>query len=255
MRLDMPAKMTRPGGRKRRAPGRPSADTQAALSKELIVAKGLELCRGIPLQDLSIVRMARELGVTPALIHYYLGGREALTSGVMNAYYRELVEALPGRTGDWQGDVAAVLRTIYEKDVKYGGIVAYVMSHNRYRLFQDVEQGETDYGVVFFDRLAACVRQAGLDPSSSSMFVHLLLQHVLASAYQHTSHQLPGDHHAFLLSRLGRVDARERPDLHFMLEAFSSLDGAAAFEAGLALLIDGMAAARVPLRQKKTARR
>ena len=62
------------------------------------------------------------------------------------------------------------------------------------------------------------------------------------------------DHHAFLLSRLEHVDARERPDLHFVLEAFSSLDGGAAFEAGLALLLDGIAAARTTRREKRTRR-
>jgi AcrR family transcriptional regulator len=237
--------------RKRRAPGRPSGATQAALSKDLIVAKGLELCRRIPLQELSIVRMARELGVTPALIHYYLGGRDALTTGVMNAYYREVVGALPTQTGDWHTDVAAVMRTIYEKDVDYGGIVAYVMSHNRYRVFQDVEDGETDYGIAFFDRVAACVRQTGMDAPSTAMFLHLLLQHVLASSYQQSSHQLPGDHHAFLLSRLQQLDPRERPNIHFVLKPFSSLDGDAAFEAGLGLLIEGMASARLPVRNKR----
>jgi len=251
----MHAKLNRPGGRKRRNPGRPAANAQhAALSKESIVAKGLELCRGVALQELSVVRMARELGVTPALIHYYLGGREALTSGVMNAYYRELAEALPQPSSDWQADVAAVMRMIYDKQVKYAGIAAYVMTHNRYRLFQEVAPGETDYGVVYFDRLSGRVRQAGLNASSTAMFVHLLLQHVLASAYQQTSRQLPGEHHAFLLSRLEHVDARERPDLHFVLEAFSSLDGGAAFEAGLALLLDGIAAARTTRREKRTRR-
>src|SRR5260221_6798003 len=240
--------------RKGRAPGRPSADAEPALTKESIFAKGLALCRRTALQELSVVRMARELGVTPALIHYYLGGRGALTSGVMNAYYRELAEALPQHTGDWQSDVAAVMRVIYDKQVKYGGIAAYVMTHNRYRLFQDVEPGEPDYGVVYFDRLAGCVRQAGMDAPTTAMFVHLLLQHVLASAYQQTSRQVPGDHHAFLLSRLGRVDPRERPNLHFVLAEFSSLDGGAAFEAGLALLLDGIEA-RLTRREKKTARR
>ena len=237
--------------RKRRAPGRPSGATQAALSKDLIITNALDLCRRIPLQDLSIVRMARELGVTPALIHYYVGGRDALTTGVMNAYYREVVGALPAQTGNWQTDVGAAMRSIYDNDVKYGGIVAYVMSHNRYRVFQDVEDGETDYGVAFFDRVAACVRQAGMDAPSTAMFLHLLLQHVLASAYQQSSHQLPGDHHAFLLSRLQQLDPRERPNIHFVLKPFSSLDGDAAFDAGLGLLIEGMASARLPVRHKR----
>jgi len=254
MTLAMHAKLNRPEGRKRRNPGRPSADAQPALSGEAIFAKGLQLCRRVPLQELSVVRMARELEVTPALIHYYLGGREALTSGVMNAYYRELAEALPPQSGDWRADVAAVMRVIYDKQVKYAGIATYVMTHNRYRLFQDVEPGETDYGVVYFDRLAGCVRQAGMNASTTAMFVHLLLQHVLASAYQESSHQLPGDHHAFLVSRLSRIDAGERPNLHYLLDAFASLKGEAAFEAGLELLLEGMAAS-VPARRKRSARR
>jgi AcrR family transcriptional regulator len=248
----MHAKPSRPGGRKRRNPGRPAAGAEhAPITKTSIIAKGLELCRRIPLQDLSVVRIAQELGVTPALIHYYLGGRESLTSGVMNAYYRELAEALPEQRGDWRSDVSALMRVIYDQQVKYAGIAAYVMTHNRYRLFQDVEPGEPDYGVVYFDQLSGCVRHAGMDASSTAMFVHLLLQHVLASAYQQTSRQLPGDHHAFLLSRLEHVIPSERPNLHFVLEAFSSLDGGAAFEAGLALLLDGIAAARTTRRDKK----
>src|SRR5258706_3904568 len=106
------------------------------------------------------------------------------------------------------------------------------MTHNRYRLFQDVEPGEPDYGVVYFDRLAGCVRQAGMDASTTAMFVDLLLQHAPASAYQQTSRQVPSDHHAILLSRLGRVDTRERADLHFLVQEFSMLDDAAAFAAG-----------------------
>jgi hypothetical protein len=79
------------------------------------------------------------------------------------------------------------------------------------------------------------------------MFTRLLLQHLLASAYQQTSRQLPGDHHDFLIERLQTQDERERPNLHFVLDSFARLSGDQAFEAGLAVLIHGIEyAASVP---------
>ena len=229
------------GSRSRaRTPGRPPAASKVAISKQLVLDAALHLCQTEQLQDISIVRMAREFGVTPALIHYYVGGRDALTSGVMNRAFREIVSHFPSHTGDWRADVAAVMRTFYREQVKHPGIAAYVMSHNRYRLIQDVAQGETDYGILFFDRVVSCVRQSGLDASRTAMFTHLILQHVLASAHQQTSHQLPGDHHNFLVSRLRRLDLRERPNVHFVLQSFSELTGDQAFEASLEVLVQGI---------------
>jgi len=129
---------------------------------------------------------------------------------------------------------------IYREYVKYPGIVAYVVSHNRYRLLQDVSEGETDYGILFFERLASCIRQAGLDARRTAMFMHLLLQHVLTSGHQKAHHQLPGDHQAFLVSRLRTLDVSERPNVQFVLESFASLNADHAFETGLDLLIQGM---------------
>lgn len=211
-----------------------------ALSREVIIERALELCKNEPLQDVSIVRIAREFGVTPGLVHYYLGGRDRLTSGVMNGFYRALLESMSPVTGNWRADIEHLFGTIYQAYVRYAGIVAYLMSHNRFRLFQAVAPGEVDYGGRFFERLASCLRQARLNAKTTAMFAHLLLQHVLASGYQKTSRQLPGDHHDFLVSRISRADFQERPDSRFVLESFATLSGDAAFEAGLQLVLDGM---------------
>jgi hypothetical protein len=162
----------------------------------------------------------------------------------MNSSYRELVGRLPPPNPDWRADVAAVLRTIFGQNVKYPGIVSYVVSHNRYRLIQDVEKGDTDYGIIFFDRLVSSVRAAGLNAQRTAMFTHLLLQHVLASAFQQISHQLPGDHHDFLVSHLGTLNLRELPNVRFVLDSFSALNGDHAFEFGLDLLIQAIDRAR-----------
>ena len=74
------------------------------------------MARATPLQELSIVRVAKDLGVTPALIHYYLDGRDALTSGVMNAFYKEMQLDWPLLTSHWREDVGHVVRGNRAKD-------------------------------------------------------------------------------------------------------------------------------------------
>lgn len=224
----------RPNGR---GPGRPPANVAPAITKERIIAAALQLCKEIPLQDISVMRMAREFSATPALMHYYVRNRNTLTSGVMNGFYRELVSLLPSHTGDWWADLNAVMRRIYLGFVKQRGIVAYVMSHNRYRILQDVGEGEVDYGILFFDRLISCVRQARLNSQQTAMFAHLLLQHALSSAYQQVHHQLPGDHQDYLFSRLRELSPSELPNIRFVGENFSSLTGEQVFEAGLELIV------------------
>lgn len=71
------------------------------LDRSTILSVSLQLTKTVPLSELSVVRVAHELGVTPGLIHYYLRGRDKLTSGVMNAFYREAVEDWPSQEIDW----------------------------------------------------------------------------------------------------------------------------------------------------------
>jgi AcrR family transcriptional regulator len=220
------------------------------VSKTEIVQRAFDLCRSESLQSVSIVRLANEMGVTPALIHYYAGGRDRLTSAVMNTFYQALVGEMPPRDDDWRTDIDAVFKTTYDFYIRHSGIVAYVMSHNRFRLFQLVEPGERDFGASFFERVIGAVRMAGLGAKSTAMYSHLLLQHVLSSAYQQASRQLPEDHQEFLVSRLRTLDAAQAPNTVFVLENFAALRGEDAFRAGLDILIDAIGKERSKGRAK-----
>jgi AcrR family transcriptional regulator len=242
--LNMPIESRPPAERPRRAkrrPGRPATRGNGSMSKADVVRCALELSKREPLQNISIVRVAAELNVTPALIHYYVGGRDRLTSGVMNSFYAQLTEKLPDVAIDWRGDINAVFDALYAIYISYGGIVAYIMSHNRFRLFQLIEAKEQDFGSVFFERVIASIRLAGLSAQRTAMYAHLLLQHVLSSAYQQASHQLPEDHQQFLVSRMKKLSSKATPNTHFVLESFSMLRGDDAFRAGLTIIADAIA--------------
>src|ERR1700722_9318525 len=115
----------------RRRPGRPPG-SQGGVSLVSILRTSYRLAKTVPLQELSIVFVAKTLGVTPALIHYYVGGRDWLTSGTMNLFYGDLLRKLPKNTGDWKRDIPKMAHGIYDHLVLYAGVAAYMVSQNRF---------------------------------------------------------------------------------------------------------------------------
>ena len=227
-----------------RGRGRPARGAQSALSRESIIEKALEMARRIPLQDLSIVRVAQELDVTPGLIHYYLGARDALTSGVMNAFYKELVARWPAATGHWRRDLEAVCAVVYETHASYRGVASYVVSHNKYRMVQDVRAGETDYGVLVFEKFNSAVRAAGFDGPQTGMYTHLLNEFVTAYAQATATYRWAGEHSDFLVRKIAELNPREYPTSHFVSKGLAKLDAPTAFKIGLELVLVGLERAR-----------
>lgn len=241
-----------------RKPGRPKRVDDAAyrrgraaraavtplLSREHILERATELAKEEPLAELSMVGLAREFGVTPALIHYYVGSRDDLISGVVNRYFRARVERFEPPTGDWRADLENIARVSYELAVEHGGVLRYIFSHNRYRLFQKVAPGETDYGLVFFDRFARAFADGGFTPKQGALGYHLLLQFVLSCAYAEVGHQLPVEHERYVYERLVAAPRADFPGAHFLAKPFSRLDAESVFVAGLRLLLDGFASWR-----------
>jgi AcrR family transcriptional regulator len=231
-----------------RRPGRPAgsvADRHGAaalLSREQILARAAELAKAEPLAELSIVRLARELGVTPALIHYYVGSRDDLISGVVNRYFKARVEGFGTPSGDWRRDLERIARVTYELMIEYGGVLRYILTHNRFRLFQKVGPGETDYGLEFFDHFARVFRDAGFGPREGALGYHLLMQFVLSSAFAQVSRQLPIEHERFVYEHLTAQSASRHPGAHYLASTFSQLDAETAYREGLRILLDGFTA-------------
>ena len=107
-----PAKVIPPKTPRRR--GRPSKSlgstgtANSVLTREQILDKATQLAKTESLDDISMVGLARELNVAPALIHYYIGSREDLISGVANRYKKVLLErARPLTLDEWQHDASS----------------------------------------------------------------------------------------------------------------------------------------------------
>ncbi len=223
--------------------GRPKLGAQAdstapALSREQILDHATSLARVEPLGEISMVGLARELGVTPTLIHYYIGSRDDLISGVANRYFKERLSRLQPLTGNWKEDLEREATQSFEIGVEYGGVLRYMMSHNRFRLFQQVTAGETDYGMLYLNRMAGIFRDGGFKPQQCAVGYHLLSQYVMSSSYAEVSRQLPGFHEAYIRHQIDSHPESELSGARYFAEAFSTLDSATSFPEGLRLLID-----------------
>ena len=225
-----------------RRPGRPAGADSGVLDRATVLSVALQLTKTVPLSDLSVVFVARELGVTPGLIHYYLGGRGPLTSGVMNAFWRELIESWPREDGDWSHNLENVANALYRALLRYPGIAVYVASHNRYRMVQDVREGETDYGILFFEKFTTTVRHAGFDAMRTAVYAHLVVELVTSYAHATVARRWPGQHSEFLSEKLAQLDPKAFPSTHFVRESLTSLNASDAFTMGLRLMLQALVA-------------
>lgn len=236
-----PAETARPASRK--APAGRSAGTRGErteISRGVIVERAIALARSEPISELSIVRLGRELGVTPGLVHYYVGSRDDLLTAVMNRAFQERLEALPPPTGDWRRDLEAVARVSQQMHARWPGLATYTATHNRFRLFQRVEPGETDYGLAFFDHVGSILRSGGFSGEQAAFAYHLLMLLLLSVGTSSAHRQMPGEHEEFIVGYVSsKADARSLPGASFLAKPFARIDAPSTLDVGLKVLLDG----------------
>jgi AcrR family transcriptional regulator len=214
------------------------------LDRDVILAAGLVLTKSIALQDVSIVRIAREFDVTPASIHYYLHSRDALTSGIVSLFVRDLLDVWPALGSSWKTDLENVASAIYRHYVQYPGIAAYFAGQNRFRVFIAAGgQEHAEHLNRFLEAFFAAVARVGLDNRRTAVYALVLIQFIIAAAHSKASHQLPGEQ-GELGGLLASLDHRKYPTINRMRTSYLGLAGDDAFRAGLGLILRGLQAER-----------
>jgi len=233
-------KPRRAPGKKGRRPGRPAADEKGGVDRRSILQKALNLTKTVALQDLSIVVVARSLNVTPALIHYYIGGRDWLTSGVMNLFYKGLIRKWPKETGDWEQDVRNSTKAFFDHLIQYPGIAAYLVMNHQFRVFQLTAFRDRDYGAEVLDRSIGHIRAAGLSAKRTGIHSQLINEFVMTTAHQASHALLPADHRQFLEDKLASLDPTRTENIVFGKVAPLEMSADTLFEEGMSVFLLGM---------------
>jgi AcrR family transcriptional regulator len=234
---------------RRRSPGRPPLNS-LKIDADVILQRGLELTRTIPLQDLSVVRVAKEFGVTAASIRYYLRGRDALTSGIVILFYRELLAKWPRLTSDWKRDITAVATLVYRAYLEYPGIAAYFSAENRFRILSSAIRADRRTMSMFLEKYFSVVRTVGLDPERTANYGVILLQLLNMAAHATARHQWPAQHKS-IANHLNALDPTEYPSTALVRESYLTMAGETAFAAALDLVVSGLEQSRTHNRRHR----
>ena len=227
----------------------------ASITKEEIVRHAAQLAQREHISEITMVRLGRELGVAPGLIHYFVGSRDDLISLVINAALKERAESFPALTGDWRADLEAVLRQTLEMQLRWKGVTTYVASHNKHRLFQNVGGDEQDYGVVFFNHIGLILKSGGFTATRAAMAYHLLMLFLTAVASAHVNRQEPSAHRDYISGHLSHFSTPNFAGSTFLAKDFTAIDTEQTFQQGLQVLLDGIqgwlpARRQLPARQR-----
>ena len=232
----------RPG--KQRGPGRPpkqaSAAHRAELSADSITEAAVELCREIDLVDLSVVRLAGHLNVTPAAIYYYIPDRDTLLANVISRFWQMLLPCFDQAVDlPWKVRISSVARALYDKQVAYKGINSYLVFNNRFSLIQrDTLDGKCG-GLQYLEEVLSLFRSEGFGVAASLANARVLTQFIADSANATSRRRLPGQYKRFLDVALERTDKETFPCVHEAMTEFTNFGPDRAFDTGLQVLIRG----------------
>lgn len=225
----------------RRLGRRPKGDGSGPpdLSRDAVIRCAVALARQGPISELSMVRVAREMGVAPGLIHYYMGNRDDLISAVMNTAFKERMEALAPIRGDWRTDLEDVAQSTLTTLARWPGLATYISTHNRFRLFQKVQTGELDYGLAFFDRVGQILCNGGFSKQQAALAFHLLMLFVMSMAAERENRQTPDEHEDFIVGYISKFDEHSIPGASYIAAPFAKISNAMTLKVGLGILMDG----------------
>jgi AcrR family transcriptional regulator len=222
---------------KRRGAGRPRAG-QEPLTRERILGAALEIVDEEGLGNLSMRRLAAELGVNPMSIYHHLPGKEAVVSGLVEVVFTRMRMPPSDEGLPWQGRLRGYAHA-------YRGIVR---SHPNLALRIVSDAAAVSEAVLSgAEPLYGALDEAGLSPAMIVRSADTVVDFVHGFALGEVSN--PSGEFDIGSELLARIEARPAGEAPALRRVFGVLgeEGArydfdAAFEAGLDILVKGIEA-------------
>ncbi|WP_069268741.1 TetR/AcrR family transcriptional regulator [Paraburkholderia nodosa] len=109
-----------PGRAAARRPGRPSGGVGGAEQRARLIEAALALFARQGILDTSLAAIAREAGVTPAMVHYYFKTRDQLIDVLIDERFVPLRESLGDIFAEHPDDPVAALTALVQRFVALG---------------------------------------------------------------------------------------------------------------------------------------
>lgn len=221
------------------SPKPPAATTpKERLSRDLVLAKALDVVDREGLDALTMRRLGQELGRDPMSLYRYAENRAALLDGVSELVLNEL-SIEPGDP-DWKAQLRHIAHNLRALALQHPNVVPLLVTRPL-----STPLGLRPLGTLRpLEQILALLIGAGFSPAGAlhvyRAYYGFLYGHILNELQEFVVD--PEENEVLLRLGLHRLPAKEFPRLRALAPALAEYDGSAELDQGLTILLSGLEA-------------
>lgn len=207
-------------------------DAPEPLSREVLIARALEITKTEGIGAVGMRRLSKEFGVWPAAVHYHISSKDALLDAICEAVTQSISIPPPDSGLSWRRWLRELAVRAYEVFGNYPGVMERYM----------VRGPMTPQPLAIMESATAVLLEAGLDETQASR-AYWAVFHFMASSVllEHAAVRKSGYENALAeFSRILAEDPSPRPVLQQAIRQVVLMDRREAFEFTLDSLLDGL---------------
>lgn len=221
-----------------KTPGSRTDARKPRLSRELVLAKALELVDAEGLDALTMRRLGQELNRDPMSLYRYAENRAALLDGVSELVLNEL--AIHPEDPDWKAQLRHIAHNLRQLALQHPNVVPLLVTRPL-----STPLGLRPLGTLRpLEQILSLLVGAGFGPADAlhvyRAYYGFLYGHILNELQEFVVD--PEENEALLRLGLHRLPAREFPRLRALAPDLAVYDGAAELDQGLDILLSGLEA-------------
>lgn len=215
-----------------------SGQPKSRLSRDIVLAKALELVDAEGLEALSMRRLGMELGRDPMSLYRYAQNRAALLDGVAELVLDDL--SIEPSDPDWKAQLRKIAHGLRRQALRHPNAVPLLVTRPL-----STPLGLRPLGTLRpLEQILSLLVAAGFEPADAlhvyRAYYGFLYGHILNELQEFVVD--PEENEALLRLGLHRLPAKDFPWLRALAPALAEYDGEAELEQGLAILLSGLEA-------------
>ena len=208
------------------------------LSRELVLAKALEVVDADGLEALTMRRLGQELGRDPMSLYRYAENRAALLDGVTELVLNELT--FHPQDPDWKAQLRQIAHDLRRLALQHPNVVPLLVTRPL-----STPLGLRPLGTLRpLEQILSLLIGAGFSPADAlhvyRAYYGFLYGHILNELQEFVVD--PEENEALLRLGLHRLPAKEFPRLRALAPALAEYDGSAELDQGVTILLSGLEA-------------
>lgn len=212
------------------------------LSRDLVLAKALELVDAEGVEALTMRRLGQELGRDPMSIYRYASNRAALLDGVAELVLGEL--SIQAQDPDWEAQLRLLAHDLRWLALQHPNMVPLLVTRPL-----STPLGLRPLGTLRpLEQILSLLITGGFDPADAlhvyRAYYGFLYGHILNELQEYVVN--PDESEALLRLGLHRLPVTEFPRLRALAPALAEYDGAQELDKGLTVLFTGFKAQLSP---------